>query len=77
VTIRPARPDEAELLRGLAMRSKAHLGYADDFLAHCRAELSVSSEDGARRVGEAESASIPRRTLPRFELALRAGSDER
>jgi predicted N-acetyltransferase YhbS len=157
MTIRPARPDEAERLSGLAMRSKAHWGYADDFLARCRAELSVSPTDvahhpafvamqddlpvgfytlaplatggvelghlyveptaigrgvgrmllthacrravrlghetlviasdphaagfyetcGARRVGEAESASIPGRTLPLFELALRAGSDER
>jgi GNAT superfamily N-acetyltransferase len=157
MTIRPARADEAAGLSALAMRSKAHWGYAADFLARCRAELSVAPEDverhpafvavdgeapvgfctlvplaadrvelghlyveptvigrgvgrmllthagrqaarlgyetlviasdphavgfyetyGARRVGETESASIPGRSLPLFELGLRARSDER
>ena len=42
--IRPARPDEAAALTDLAMRSKAHWGYDDAFMAACRAELTVSAE---------------------------------
>lgn len=38
--IRDARAPDAERLSGLAMRSKAHWGYPDEFLAACRGELT-------------------------------------
>ena len=41
--IRRARSDEAESLSALALRSKAHWGYSQDFLEACREELSVSA----------------------------------
>jgi GNAT superfamily N-acetyltransferase len=44
-TIRLARIDEAERLSALAMRSKAHWGYDVAFMDHCRAELTLTSED--------------------------------
>jgi GNAT superfamily N-acetyltransferase len=40
LAIRPARPDEAALLSDLALRSKAHWGYDEQFLAMCKDELS-------------------------------------
>ncbi|AGP39989.1 hypothetical protein SCE1572_39140 [Sorangium cellulosum So0157-2] len=40
--IRAARPEDAELLGALALRSKAHWGYSPEFLEACRAELSIS-----------------------------------
>lgn len=40
--IRPARPEEAELLSGLALRSKGHWGYPAEFIEACRAELTLS-----------------------------------
>ncbi|MQS12339.1 GNAT family N-acetyltransferase [Streptomyces kaniharaensis] len=60
--IRSARPAEAELLSGIALRSKAYWGYADAFMAACRDELTldaaameqawaVVAEDGERVVG--------------------------
>jgi GNAT superfamily N-acetyltransferase len=39
--VRPARVDECELLTELAMRSKAHWGYDDAFMAACRDELTM------------------------------------
>lgn len=42
--IRPARPDEAESLSALAIRSKAHWGYSDEFMAACHDELTYSAE---------------------------------
>jgi hypothetical protein len=36
LSIRPARPDEAEALTALFYRSKAHWGYDDDFMAWVR-----------------------------------------
>lgn len=42
--IRPALPNEAELLSALALRSKAHWGYSTEFLNACREELSHSPE---------------------------------
>ena len=42
--IRPARVEEAAALTELAMRSKAHWGYDDAFMAACRDELTVRSE---------------------------------
>jgi len=43
--IRAARSTEADVLSDLAFRSKAVWGYSDDFMAACRAELSVSSDE--------------------------------
>ncbi|MCZ2819570.1 GNAT family N-acetyltransferase [Modestobacter sp. VKM Ac-2977] len=47
--VRPATPDEAGFLTELARRSKAYWGYPDDFLAACRADLTVDPAacDGA------------------------------
>jgi GNAT superfamily N-acetyltransferase len=52
VTLRPAVPTEAAALSRLALRSKAHWGYDDRFLAACRAELTVRPEqcDGVHTV---------------------------
>lgn len=41
VIIRPARADEADLLTELAIRSKAHWGYSEDFMRACSDELTV------------------------------------
>jgi GNAT superfamily N-acetyltransferase len=48
--IRRARPDEAERLTDLAMRSKAHWGYSDAFMMACRAELAVTPARIAREI---------------------------
>ena len=45
VVLRPARPDEAGALSELALRSKAHWGYDEAFLAACRDDLTVSPDD--------------------------------
>jgi GNAT superfamily N-acetyltransferase len=42
--IRPALPDEAPLLTELALRSKAYWDYNPDFLAACRADLTITPE---------------------------------
>ena len=55
IAIRPATPGECEALSDLALRSKAHWGYDADFLAACRAELTVEPADVQRlRVTVAE-----------------------
>ena len=41
LNIREAFPDEARLLSDLALLSKAHWGYSQDFLDSCRPELTV------------------------------------
>ena len=41
VRLRAARPDEAEALSGLTMRSKAYWGYDEAFLAACREDLRL------------------------------------
>ena len=43
--IRAARCSELGLLNELCLRSKAVWGYDDDFMAECRAELSISVEE--------------------------------
>jgi GNAT superfamily N-acetyltransferase len=43
--LRAARPDEAEALSGLALRSKAHWGYNEEFLAACRDELHLRPQE--------------------------------
>ena len=40
--IRPARPDEAQLLSHLALCSKAYWPYPPDFIEACRADLTVT-----------------------------------
>ena len=44
ITIRPARVDEAGKLTALCIRSKAHWGYGDEFMARSRASLTISPE---------------------------------
>ncbi|GAB3011846.1 GNAT family N-acetyltransferase [Bowmanella dokdonensis] len=43
IKIRSARPEEAEELSKLALRSKGYWSYSADFLAACEEELRVSS----------------------------------
>jgi GNAT superfamily N-acetyltransferase len=45
VEIRPGRAEECEALSALALRSKAHWGYDEAFLASCRIELLVRASD--------------------------------
>lgn len=42
--IRRATPEEAHILTGIAMRSKAFWGYDDAFIDACRNELTVTPE---------------------------------
>jgi GNAT superfamily N-acetyltransferase len=55
--LRPARPDEADVLGEVALRSKGHWGYEQDFLDACRSELTFRpAEIAARRIVVASSA---------------------
>ncbi|MDQ1041967.1 GNAT superfamily N-acetyltransferase [Streptomyces sp. V4I2] len=47
--IRAARPEEATALSELALRSKGHWGYDEDFLARCREELTLQPEEVEQR----------------------------
>ncbi|HEU4538100.1 MAG TPA: GNAT family N-acetyltransferase, partial [Polyangiaceae bacterium] len=47
--IRPARPSEAATLSALALRSKAHWGYDEEFLERCRPELTLRPEEVLER----------------------------
>lgn len=47
--IRAARTDEAGALSELALRSKAHWGYSDAFIAACREELRLHPGEVERR----------------------------
>jgi len=47
--LRRARAEDVVNLTALALRSKAHWGYSDAFMAACHAELAVCEEDLARR----------------------------
>ncbi|MGW3040903.1 GNAT family N-acetyltransferase [Kitasatospora sp. NPDC001159] len=77
--IRPARPAEAELLTGIALRAKAYWGYDEAFMAACRDELTldaaaigrapastVVAEDGGRVLGFAVLIAAP----PSGELGM-------
>ncbi|MGW2376592.1 GNAT family N-acetyltransferase [Kitasatospora sp. NPDC001683] len=75
--IRPARPDEAGLLTGIALRAKAYWGYDEAFMAACREELTldaaaverastVVAEDGGRVLGLAALTVVP----PSGELVM-------
>jgi ribosomal protein S18 acetylase RimI-like enzyme len=44
VEVRPARPDEAELLTALALRSKAYWGYEKKLLDAWRPDLTIAPE---------------------------------
>lgn len=44
ITIRRAQPNEAPALTELMLRSKAHWGYDDAFLAACRPLLTITPE---------------------------------
>jgi len=44
IEFRSARPDEAPLISDLAVRSKAHWGYGDDFMDAIRDELTYSPQ---------------------------------
>ncbi|MEV5842506.1 GNAT family N-acetyltransferase [Streptomyces sp. NPDC051985] len=57
MSIRSARSGEAGFLSELALRSKAHWGYDAEFLALCRAELTLTdAELATRRTAVAERA---------------------
>lgn len=45
MTVRPARRDECARLSDLAFRSKASWGYDEQFMANCRAELTITEAD--------------------------------
>jgi GNAT superfamily N-acetyltransferase len=45
--LRPAKPDEAEILTELCLRSKAVWGYDEAFMRACRAELTLTARDCA------------------------------
>lgn len=49
VTLRRARPHEAGVLSDLAIAAKGHWGYDQAFLDSCRADLTFSADDVARR----------------------------
>ncbi|MEO0989394.1 MAG: GNAT family N-acetyltransferase [Pseudomonadota bacterium] len=46
--LRPAGPEDLEEASALCLRSKAHWGYDAAFLASCRVELTLTSDDLAR-----------------------------
>lgn len=77
VKLRAARPDEAEALSGLTMRSKAYWGYDEEFLAGCRDQLRLRRDEVAERrtvVAERDGAVLGVTTLdgdpPDGELGL-------
>ncbi|MDQ6831475.1 MAG: GNAT family N-acetyltransferase [Gemmatimonadota bacterium] len=47
-TMRPARPDEADSLTELAVRSKSYWGYDAEFLDRARFDLTVSAENAVK-----------------------------
>jgi ribosomal protein S18 acetylase RimI-like enzyme len=58
IVFRAARGDEADLLTEVALRSKGHWGYDQEFLDACRAELTFRPEDAVtRRIVVADSPS--------------------
>ena len=55
VRIRAARADDAAVLSHIAVRSKGHWGYDEEFLERARPELEITPEEIERlRVGVAE-----------------------
>jgi N-acetylglutamate synthase-like GNAT family acetyltransferase len=47
--IRPATASDVDALSTLALRSKAHWGYDEEFLSACREELTLHEDDLATR----------------------------
>ncbi len=45
ITLRPARPEEAQALSELCMISKAYWGYDAAFMNSCRTELTITAAD--------------------------------
>ncbi|GGW59851.1 hypothetical protein GCM10010503_41350 [Streptomyces lucensis JCM 4490] len=77
VRIRAGRPEEAAALSALVLRSKAHWGYDDAYLAACAEELRLAPQDMADRrvrVAEAGGRVLGVATLdgepPRAELGM-------
>ncbi|GGW50030.1 GNAT family N-acetyltransferase [Streptomyces xantholiticus] len=77
VRIREGRPEEAAALSALALRSKAHWGYDDAYLAACADELRLAPGDMADRrvrVADAGGRILGVATLdgepPRAELGM-------
>jgi GNAT superfamily N-acetyltransferase len=61
VRLRAARPQEADSLTALALRSKADWGYDDAFMAACREELTLTPQEiGVRRTTVAEDSATGR-----------------
>jgi GNAT superfamily N-acetyltransferase len=61
LNLRAARPDEVAALSELALRSKAHWGYDDAFMAACGDELTLHPDDlasGVVVVAEADGEPI-------------------
>ena len=61
MNLRQARKMELSELSALCMRSKAHWGYDDSFVAACRAELTLGLHDldeNLMRVAEQEGAPV-------------------
>lgn len=59
MNLRPARPGEAAALSELALRSKAHWGYDEDFLERCRTVLTLRADEvEARRTVVAEEDGV-------------------
>ncbi len=56
IVLRDARPDDAPQLSEVALRSKGHWGYSQDFLDACREELTFRPDEvAARRIVVADS----------------------
>ena len=49
MTVRAARPDEADVISALALQAKAPWGYDAAFLEACRLELTWSPEQVAQQ----------------------------
>ena len=69
-TLRAARPEEAAAISALALRSKAHWGYDEAFLAACRAELTWT----AAQCGSGDVARLQSLRQRLFDDQLAAGA---
>lgn len=73
--IRAAAADEAAAISALALRSKAHWGYSDEFMQACRAELTYTAtqiESGEYEFGVCE---VGDRLAGFYALEFRGGKD--
>ena len=75
--VRQARASEADLLSGLAMRSKAHWGYDSDFMNACKLELAFQanriSGENSRCICKVASSS---ETIAGFYLVEQSSDQE-